>query len=501
MRHPYLAETIPRNNIPLPASIYPPPPPRSGLGRPAYQTSSSSTIDVRMHNGSGIQEEPRDYNMQDAHADEFMDVSPVPHPVIIVEQPQPQQPHKNKLLGSFGMKKHSKWNMFGGDKANGTSLPPVQEVPNGIKNGQSLTSEENLADTKKMNKKEAEKLQREAEKQRRALAEKMHREQARAVMQKRNQIQKAAEEVEWIGGNQIRKAATGPIRQGPHGGGVSPGTVNAASGRFASDGGGTNATLWREESNGSERSWRSDRQSKSRRRESSQDHSFDQPRQSYSTVDSDPGPSRLRARPSAYGINRMTSASSLRTSFDDFPQSARSSNSFSINSDVTSARSSNSFSLDGQLAQDFRARANVDAGTPPPGGVHPSQWMQVPPRSEQMRGSAQSTFVPLPRSHQGKAGYGAFDLGVAIPSTAGHINKADINPVFQVVSGHHDGLWKVDPDSLCKPSTLPPPHPPPEMADSPTSLPPFSELDAVAGNGGYEYPPLSPMAFSEPDEP
>ncbi|KAJ3937802.1 MAG: hypothetical protein NXY57DRAFT_6531 [Lentinula lateritia] len=32
------------------------------------------------------------------------------------------------------------------------------------------------------------------------------------------------------------------------------------------------------------------------------------------------------------------------------------------------------------------------------------------------------------------------------------------------------------------------------------SLPPFAELDAVAGGGGYEYPPLSPMSFTSPSE-
>jgi len=51
---------------------------------------------------------------------------------------------------------------------------------------------------------------------------------------------------------------------------------------------------------------------------------------SFATVDSDPGPSRMRNRPSLFGINRMTSMSSLRTSFDDFSASARSSHSFSL---------------------------------------------------------------------------------------------------------------------------------------------------------------------------
>ncbi|KAI6162181.1 kinase-like domain-containing protein [Pisolithus thermaeus] len=93
--------------------------------------------------------------------------------------------------------------MFGhGDKVHRPALPPVDEDPGSssvpsLKRTQSIGSDTPLAgdgtapnarkDAKAI-RKEAERLQREAEKQRRAMAERAHREQARAVMQKRNQM-------------------------------------------------------------------------------------------------------------------------------------------------------------------------------------------------------------------------------------------------------------------------------------------------------------------------
>jgi len=106
-------------------------------------------------------------------------------------------------------------------------------------------------DVKKINKKEAERVQREAEKQRRKLAEKMHREQARAVMQKRNQMMQKTigNDIEWEGGNEQRldfsetlskgkQASSGPIRQNQMNNGNSLGstTISAAAGRFALQG-------------------------------------------------------------------------------------------------------------------------------------------------------------------------------------------------------------------------------------------------------------------------
>ncbi|KAJ7649763.1 hypothetical protein FB45DRAFT_1049943 [Roridomyces roridus] len=140
----------------------------------------------------------------------------------------------NKLgkLGSlgFGKKRSGGWGltgMFGSASSDSRSLrepsPAMQEL--------------GRVDVKK-NKKEAERIQREAEKQRRALAERMQREQARAVMQKRNQI--APRELEWgHAGVQQRlewdqtgkQAASGPVRQNQASEALVT-TINAAAGRF-----------------------------------------------------------------------------------------------------------------------------------------------------------------------------------------------------------------------------------------------------------------------------
>lgn len=218
---------------------------------------------------------------------------------------------------------------------------------------------------------------------------------------------------------------------------------------------------------------------------------------SFATIDSDPGPSRIRNRPSLFGLNRMTSTSSLRTSFDDFSPSAR---------------SSNSFSLDGQLAHDFRTQASMTSGQSPlPGSVSPPpmqmlslspslsppispspQWMQVPQRTETLssrRGQAPpSISVPqLSITSTRSASYSPYEHPRepnGRPTSHGHFNKSEINPIFKV-----------------------PPLPTPTSAGadetfSPTSLPPFSQLEAVAGHGGgvYDYPPLSPMSFTAHSE-
>ncbi|GLB36144.1 putative serine/Threonine protein kinases, catalytic domain [Lyophyllum shimeji] len=425
-------------------------------------------------------------------------------------------PHGNKL-GKFGSlsfgKKHSKWGlgMFGGDKSH---LPPLDEVPipptstPSLKRSQSSSTDSKSLrdhspiresalrpdiDLKKI-KKEAERVQREAEKQRRKLAEKNHREQARAVMQKRNQMmQKAASnELEWAGGNEQRlefsekskAAASGPIRQSQSNNiGNVGSTVNAAAGRFMPQG----------DTSHSDRDWRgvNERISKARRREFDDDHSMSSSDVhsigrmssiSFATVDSDPGPSRIRNRPSVFGISRMTSMSSLRTSFDDFPPSAR---------------SSNSFSLEGQLAHDFRTQASVNAGqltgsvSPPPmqllslsptlsPSLSPSpNWVQVQQSADNASQQPQSPpYVSVPLAPP-NGSYNQFDVNGNPPSPYGHSPrlgntpksaKSNINPIFKV------------------------PPLPPQTGDSVSSnaLPPFSQLDAIAAG---EYPPLSPMSF------
>ncbi|KAJ8522576.1 hypothetical protein ONZ45_g875 [Pleurotus djamor] len=431
------------------------------------------------------------------------------HPMDIVEpslgdaQPQGSKPKRG----------FRRW--FGGDKVQHTGLPPVEEIPasNILKranpqdypaNGDAspvVESQLPPGDLKKLNKKEAQKLQREAEKQRRALMEKTQREQARAVMMKRNQMLQntTGNDLEWIGhGNEARmafndplnkgkQAASGPIRQNQgSSGNIASTTINAASGRFAQQEMTSKSADWRSE----------ERVSKVRRQEfddglstmsSSDVHSIGRMSSiSFATVDSDPGPNRLRNRPSIFGINRMTSTSSLRTSFDDFP---------------ASARSSNSLSLDGQLANDFRIRASVDPVTPLSGSVSPPPihmlslsptlspqipssppWIQVQHPQDILNSQRDQPYVsiqPPSLSHLSPSGrhspYDYSGQGYSHPPSPNFDPKYAINPIFKVppLSAHDDGL---------------------ELAPA---LPPFSHIEAVAEG---EYPPLSPMAFHNPED-
>ncbi|KAJ6610928.1 kinase-like domain-containing protein [Mycena sp. CBHHK59/15] len=500
--HAYLRETTPRNNIPLPPALsHHPPflfprirplyPPRLPNMRVTYgctishhqipQTSSRRNDVVKLRHPN------TDYNMDESEiSDDYpvgsMDIQSSP---IVQEFParpnviEPMhdsanginvhdviQSQTNKLgkLGSLSFgKKHSKWGlggMFGGDKSHQNGLPPLEEM--------------------QKNKKEAERIQREAEKQRRALAEKMHREQARAVMQKRNQMMQktaVARELEWDGGTQQRlewdetlskgkQAALGPVRQNP-----AADVVNAAAGRFVPQ-------PQPEVSLGGD--WRRDteRMAKARRREFDDDHSMSSSDVhsigrmssiSFATVDSDPGPSRIRNRPSLLGMSRMTSSSSLQTSFDDFPPSAR---------------SSNSFSLEGQLAHDFRARASFDNGTPLTGNISPPpmQMLSLSP-------SVSSASPWLHLQQDGRVPYlqhplhprtspmngNTFEFGGQLlgrsyspyghPSSPGAAPKSAINPMFKVVSRESNISSFTDADVESKP---PLPGPPP--GDSPWML-------------------------------
>lgn len=423
---------------------------------------------------------------------------------------------KLSRLGSLGFgKKHSKWGlgMFGhGDKVHQHSLPPVDEDPGSssmpsLKRSQSIGSDTPLAgegaatnvrkDTK-ANRKEAERLQREAEKQRRAMVERAHREQARAVMQKRKMLMQttAKHEVEWkwahsgsllsVNSRAIyaadleksKAAASGPIRQNQNGSAkVSSPTLDAASGRFLKPPDGTLAPGDR---------WlpRDERLSKVRRRDFDDDHSMSSSdihstgrmsAISFATVDSDPGPARIR-RPPAGGVNRMTSTSSLRTgttSFDDFP---------------TSARSSNSISLDHQL-NEFHIRASVDttssvSGTssPPPINLlslspSPNSWMHSH-NSHDSTSPQHTSYIGAPMIQYPSSSHTTYECNGKMfghPPSPGIDPHVAVNPIFKVAPL---------PSSLLD-------HP------SPHSLPPFSQLEAVAEG---EYPPLSPMSFTSPDD-
>jgi meiosis induction protein kinase IME2/SME1 len=486
-----------------------------------------------------------------------------------VESDQPPahvHPHKSRLPGlSFGSKK-SKWSlMFGGEKTH--QLPPVDEgtalgtrkrsqstSTDGKSIRESSPTREPVQDSReleKFKKKEAERINREAEKARRKIAEQMHREQARAVMHKRQRMQQTgarAEEIEWSGANEQRVeladkpklGASGPIRQ--KSGGGNPSTLSAAAGKFTSPSMEPVPSL-----DHRYRDWRgnttAERVAKARRREFDDDHSISSSdvnslsrvsSMSFATVDSDPGPARLRHHPSMFGISSRTSRSSLRTSFDEFSPSARSSNSFSLEGSSS-------------LAHEFHMHLNVNphhlggSVSPPPlhmlslsptlsPSLSPSPpWAmqqdakdgdldnKSPPYiSIQNSGLAPSSPLDLHsylHGHHPTSPGGGHPLYGHPPST-GHpppSSKSAINPMFKVVSYKWDSTDGLVPDSdsgeFIQPPLPPPPplsplssgqsHQPSSTTNPNNLLPPFSELEAVAGG---DYSPISPMSFSIPVE-
>ncbi|KDR84983.1 hypothetical protein GALMADRAFT_53720 [Galerina marginata CBS 339.88] len=502
------------------------------------------------------------------------------HPHINGHQPQGatngQASQGNKLgkLGglSFPKKpKHSKWGlgMFGGDKSHHNALPPVDETSPAVvypsrKRAQSSSTGSRSLETSPvrgqprvdprdakrihdLNKKEAERLHREAELAKRKLASKTGREQARAVLVKRQQmlLKNVGDDPEWGDGPEQREYITeskgkqpssGPVRrgEGTNGNVGTSTTIGAAAGKFVTH----NEPFHPLPDQDREREWRGppERVAKARRREFDDDHSMSSSDVhsisrmssiSFATVDSDPGPSLLRNRPSLYGISRMTSRSSLRTSFDDFPPSAR---------------SSNSFSLEGQLAHDFRTQASVTSHisgsvSPPPlhsltlspsmsPSLSPSPpWVQMQQyHKEDLLSRTQSPpYLSIsPRFHPHPSPNGLHSPSelhgqlpplppspyhpaspYGYPPSTGHTPKSAksaINPMFKVVSYKWDSTDGLVPDDSTQPPIPPPPLPPPTGNDEssfPNGLPPFSELEAVAGG---EYPPLSPMVFTMPED-
>ncbi|KIK70972.1 hypothetical protein GYMLUDRAFT_306609 [Collybiopsis luxurians FD-317 M1] len=522
LHHRYLAESLHRNDIPLPPGVrlattpqtngtsqlqiptatashrtpfFPPnsPSPSPSPGPTYSRTTDITTWNSTANGGAG---EPMDISPQ-------TDSPPFPIPNGHGDATSQINNHNStKLGGKFsGFGKKLGLGRFGStsDKHAHHDLAPVHEVPAGTTGASSSTGSLGLKRTQSAgsgsaemsspvqprpdelkrlkekdrdNKKEAERLHREAEKQRRALAEKMQREQARAVMQKRNLIlqnsKSTKEDIEWRGGTeqptvpsqssapsavakgkQPMKAMSGhgpgPIRtrtrdrdhfvNGHSNPAHSPRLHPPAAGPSSSSD--TSYTLldWREggsTSNGGER------MTKLRRMEfdddvssvvsSSDVHSIGRKSSlsrmsaisfatvnSVDTVGSDPGPSRIRNRPSLLGLNRVTSTgtgtSSLRTSFEfsnTHPHSNTSSSQLpehplhlhplpntyspyrhhshspshhsSHNSSI-SARSSNSYSLDGQLAHDFRTQASMDSDAPVNGSVSPPpmQFLSLSP--------------------------------------------------------------------------------------------------------------------------
>ena len=520
--HPYLVETMSKNNPPIPVSSPPPlqsrPFPRAAQQQPVSLTAQSprtlppshahtpsvprpsphfdaSTThrtpfyspsnshrkdpDVSIVNANVPQDAPPNYTVNgyvnnswdpmdvtspDYDAAQPMDIqtSPVaqeypnrpppdPEPLHDPANPRPSDGQANapklKTLGSFVSLKWGLGKFGNADKVN--QLPPVEEniassnsTPS-LKRSSSADSRSieipapQEFDPKKL-KKEAERMAKEAEKQKRALAEKMQREQARAVMQKRNALMRTAgANLEWkyafnsdpTGRLEAEEHTVGPKRR-THGshreGDRNTTTLNAAGGRY----GDTPFSGWR----GDERS------SKARRRDWDDDHSMsssDLGRMSvisFATVDSDPGPLRLRSRASAVGLHK-SSSSSLRAAYDEL---------------IKSARSSNSLSYEQQLLNDFHLRPSVDAGSsfsdhgsPPPMqnlSIGSPQWSEQPqPVTSWSDGGGLSDkrhhlsplapTPPLPPFAQGNLRSPSLS---PYPPSPG-LPKSAVNPMFKVV--------------------------------------------------------------------
>jgi hypothetical protein len=573
---PQFPEASSTHRVPYPIPIHPP-------------SQNSHMLDYRRHHPNGapngapngvpngvqselpvdymdISPEPQPYhppNMHDALMVQDPNRHPESHPNVNNNQSSPPlQLNKLGKLGSFTFgKKHAKWGlsgMFGGDKSHQNSLPPVDETrpavsfPPRKRAKSSSTGSRSMCessavheqqpptqdsrDMKKINRKEAERLHREAEQEKRKLAERKHREQARDVLHKRQQLTRKTvhDDIEWLGvgneqrGNEQRgdfrpkgkQPASGVLRHdyGTTGDTSLSSTINAAVGKFAPQQEQLSYDWDRE------RNWRGvERGPKARRREFDDDHSMSSSEVhsisrmssiSFATVDSDPGPSRIRNRPSLFGLSRVTSKSSLRTSFDDFSPSAC---------------SSNSYSLEGQLAHDFRTQASVTSHlsgsvSPPPQiqllSLSPtmspplspsSPWLQVQHHKEDLSRTRSFPYLSVsPSSTSIDPSHSPLDLNAQLPlppppnphahrpRTYGYplssgrtpkSAKSAINPIFKVVSYKWDSTDGLVPDDSIQPA-LPPPLPPlpPSHLLSPNTLPPFSELEAVAGG---EYNALS----------
>ena len=436
----------------------------------------------------------------------------------------------------FG-KKHGKWGlgMFSSEK----SLPPVDETSPAVAFQTRKRSQSNGSDSRSMrqsspvheqpqdprdakkNKKEAQRLHREAELEKRKMLERNAREQARAVLLKRQQMlrKNVGDDPEWKAPSEIeavKQPSSGPVRRDHQNGNAN---LRGAAGKFVMP---TVNELPPER----DREWRGPSAPKARRREFDDDHSMSSSdvhsisrmsSVSFATVDSDPGPSRSRNRPSLYGISRMTSRSSLRTSFDDFP---------------LSARSSNSYSYEGQLAHDFRTQACVTSHLPGNLSPPPLQMLSLSPavsptsppglqfhqpKDDLFARTQSPPFLSICPRFQSSAsnpqspveGNGQlpplspspYDSPSGCTPSSGHTPKSAksiMNPIFRVVSYEWDGSDNLVPDTV---------HQPPSTGATKMpilntlSLPPFSELEAVAGAG--EHPPalLSPIRYINSEGP
>lgn len=400
-----------------------------------------------------------------------MDVAPGPGSedaskmASIQDQTSAPQTNTHNRLKLFGKNRKGVLGMFGlGDKGNQSGLPPVDELNVASSSMQPLrrattssTGSQSLPDLSppeeenvtaepvvldaKSRKREAQRVALEAEKARRALLEKRSREQARAVMQKRNQMNKIRQgDFEWdstsasnlLGVHKPKSKSRSSAAQASS----STATINAAGGRFRSA---TDVGSPPDADHMHELEYRT----KARRREFDDDHSMsssDLPSasrlslMSFATAESDPVQSRLRQRPNLFGIARMQSSTSLRTSFgDDF--SARSSDSPSFElPDHDSRTSMSSYEV---------ARSSMSEASSP----LPMQALSLSsPQQHQAQTLGRHSYITLPplpsvpHPHLRAATpsspyeYGQFGQIQAQPPSPAIAPHSAINPIFKVVS-------------------------------------------------------------------
>jgi meiosis induction protein kinase IME2/SME1 len=238
LEHPYLLETIPQSSIPVPAalqmSISPPVLGQShqpngisqaislSSGTPRYASHHVLLHDSKDSSDNNSRQYERTQHVtEEYHYSHNVELNPMTRAVIASHNVAAQPPgSKHRKFDSFRLKKlGSKLGtsrMFGQtDKlepsdempitASSSSAPGPKSTQFLITNSHSLSEMPPVQETPagqtnpKKAKKEAERLEREAQQQRRAMAEKAHREQARAVMQRRNQfISGHSDELDWF---------------------------------------------------------------------------------------------------------------------------------------------------------------------------------------------------------------------------------------------------------------------------------------------------------------
>ncbi|KAI0257130.1 kinase-like domain-containing protein [Lactifluus subvellereus] len=457
---------------------------------PSAEPSPNLQSDWESMQTSPQVEVPGEYSLTSQPMDTAM--SPIAQEFPVRPSVEPDAMHNGTHCDASSSKSHKtaslslrkqRWPVLGGMFGNSdkSHLPPVDElhvvsqgqssIPSLKRTQSSSTDSRSLPevppppkDPKKV-KKEAARMAKEAEMQRRAQMKKSQQDQSRAVMQNRNQIimeSHTKQELEWkwqshahlansqdssrLAGPEHHKLrnGAGPIRDRPvHG----------------------NSTLGPAPY---------ERMAKARKRECDGDHSMSSSDvrnstvisvMSFATNDSDPGPS-LR-RPSLFSSIREAPGSSPLGHLDDFSISGASDQSLSHH--ITDAS--------------IEASSISDLSSPPP--IHtlslsPAEsWRTLQQSSDGVDETVQqprpsrltipSTLNELPYSGR---------VGGLSPSPCPSAPKSAINPIFKVPSR----------SSLI--SAL-------KRSPSTPALPPFSRLDAVANR---DCPPLSPMSFSTPDD-